>query len=183
MRNGAATLGSPRVKYAETPAALNWYAIQTRSRHEKMVVRQLEDQGIITFLPVASRLQRWSDRQKMVQFPLFPGYAFVRITSSPEQRIRVLRTEGVVNFVGQHGQSIPIPEGQINDVKAIVSSNVPFSSHPFLKVGQRVRIRGGALDGVEGVLIENGVRNLVISVEAIQRSLCISIEGYNVELI
>lgn len=161
---------------------MNWYAIRTRSRHEKLVARQLEGQGIMHFLPVVSQMRRWSDRKKLVELPLFPGYAFVHMVSSPEERIRVLQTHGVVSFVGTHGQGISIPDGQIDAIKALVSSKLPFTSHRFLKIGQRVRVRGGALDGVEGILIsQDGNRNLVISVEPIQRSLSIRIEGYDVE--
>jgi len=161
---------------------LNWYAIRTRSRHEKLVERQLQRQGIDAFSPVISQIRQWSDRRKVVELPLFAGYAFVRIADSPEQRIRVLRTQGVVELVGAQGQGIPIPGDQIDAVLAVVKGNLPFIQHVFLKVGQRIRVRGGALDGVEGILVaQNGSRNLVISVEPIQRSLSISIEGYQVE--
>ena len=161
---------------------LCWYAIRTRSRHEKVVERQLQGQGIEVFYPVVSQIHQWSDRRKLVETPLFAGYAFVRIAPSPEERVRVLRTQGVVELVGGQGQGIAIPEDQIDAVRAVVSLNLPFTQHVFLKVGQRVRVRGGSLDGVEGVLVaNNGSRNLVISVEPIQRSLSIRIEGYQVE--
>jgi transcription antitermination factor NusG len=162
--------------------ACRWYAIQTRSRHEKMVVRQLDLQQVTTFLPISTELRKWSDRRKLVQFPLFPGYAFVHMPASPQERLKVLRTDGVVGFVGTHGQGIPIPDSEIEAVKTLLASDVPFRSHPFLKVGQRVRIRSGALDGMEGILVaENGDRSLVISVDPIQRSLSIRIQGYELE--
>jgi len=163
-------------------AGLNWYAVRTRSRHEKLVERQLQGQGIDAFSPAISQVRQWSDRRKVVELPLFAGYAFVRIATSPEQRVRVLRTQGVVEFVGAQGQGIPIPSEQIEAVRAVVMGNLPFTQHVFLKVGQRVRVRGGSLDGVEGILVaQNGSRKLVISVAPIQRSLSISIEGYQVE--
>jgi transcription antitermination factor NusG len=81
---------------ADAALGVNWYAIQTRSRHEKMVACQLQNQSVVTFLPLVSQLRRWSDRQKLVEFPLFPGYAFVRVVCDPEERLRVLQTEGVV---------------------------------------------------------------------------------------
>jgi transcription antitermination factor NusG len=168
-------------RLGESLAAVDWYAIQTRSRHEKMVARQLEGQGIIGFLPVVSKMQRWSDRQKMVELPLFPGYVFVRVTKTPEDRVRVLKISGVVSFVGAHGQAIPIPESQIDAVRAVAEGDVLFTPREYLKVGQRVRVRGGSLDGVEGILVaQNGSRNLVISVEPMQRSLSIKIDGYDV---
>jgi len=167
---------------ARIPVELNWYAIRTRSRHEKVVERQLHVQGIDVFCPVISQIHRWSDRRKLVECPLFAGYAFVRIVPSPEERVRVLRTLGVVQFVGGHGQGMAIPTEQMEAVRALVSSNVPFTKHAFLKVGHRVRVRGGSLDGVEGILAaQNGSGNLVISVDLIQRSLSIQIEGYEVE--
>jgi transcription antitermination factor NusG len=165
----------------EGTAPLNWYAIQTRSRHEKMVARQLEDNGIDSFLPVVKKTNRWSDRGKTVELPLFPGYAFVRSAASADERVRILKIPGVVNFVGAHGQATPIPEGQIEAVKSLVSCDIPFTEHPHLRVGQRVRVQGGSLDGVQGILVaQNGKRNLVISVEPIQRSLSVHIEGYDV---
>lgn len=166
----------------QSSPAPNWFAIRTRSRHEKVVERQLARQGIEVFYPVVRQLHTWSDRRKLVECPLFAGYAFVRIVPSPEDRVRVLQTHGVVELVGGQNQGIPIPEEQIEAVRVVVKGNVPFIEHVFLKVGQRVRVRGGSLDGVEGVLVaNNGNRNLVISVEPIQRSLSISIDGYQVE--
>jgi transcription antitermination factor NusG len=167
---------------AETTTGMNWYAVRTRSRHEKVVERQLQGQGIDVFHPVVNQVRQWSDRRKVVEAPLFAGYAFVRIAPSPEERVRVLRTQGVVELVGGHGQGTVIPVEQIEAVRALVASNTPFTQHVFLKAGQRVRVRGGALDGIEGILVaQNGSRNLVISVEPIQRSLSIRIHGYEVE--
>jgi len=163
-------------------AGLNWYAVRTRSRHEKVVERQLQAQGIDVFSPSVSQVRQWSDRRKVVETPLFAGYAFVRIAAALEERIRVLKTQGVGELVGAQGQGIPIPSEQIEAVRVVVSGNLPITQHVFLKVGQRVRVRGGSLDGVEGILVaNNGSRSLVISVEPIQRSLSIRIEGYQVE--
>jgi transcription antitermination factor NusG len=161
-----------------------WYAVQTRSRHEKIVANQLEGQDVTTFLPLVTQVHRWSDRRKVVQVPLFPGYTFVRVLPSAEQYVRVLRVYGVSSFVGVRGQGTPIPDKQIADIQALLTSNAAYSICPLLKVGQRVRIRGGCLDGVEGLLVaRNGECNLVISVEPMQRSLAINIQGYDVESI
>lgn len=170
------------VSCLESPAVANWFAVRTRSRHEKVVERGLQAQALEVFYPVVNQIHQWSDRRKLVETPLFGGYAFVRISPTPEQRVKVLRTQGVVEFVGAQGQGVPIPEDQIEAVRAVAALNLPFTQHVFLKVGQRVRVRGGSLDGIEGVLVaNNGTRNLVISVEPIQRSLSIRIEGYQVE--
>jgi transcription antitermination factor NusG len=161
---------------------MRWYAVQTRSRHEKMVARQLEGQGFITFLPLASELRQWSDRRKVVEMPLFPGYTFVRMMYQPAERLRALTAEGVVSFVGVHGQGVPIPDKQIEDIQSLLAAKVPFESCPFLKVGQRVRICSGSLNGTEGILVgHESDQLLVISVELIQRSVSIRLQGYEVE--
>jgi len=183
MSAGVAPINSyTAMSRAQPAAAMNWYAIRTRSRHEKVVERQLQGLGIDVFYPVVTQIHQWSDRRKVVESPLFAGYAFVRIAPSHEERVRVLRTQGVVELVGGQGQGVAIPAEQIDAVRAVVAGRVPFAERAFLKVGQRVRVRGGSLDGVEGILVgQNGSRNLVISVAPIERSLSIRIEGYKVE--
>ena len=161
-----------------------WYALYTRSRHEKAVTALLQQKGVTTFLPLFSRVHRWSDRRKTVQVSLFPGYTFVRVNATPESHVRVLQTPGVVGFVGTGRRGIPIPDKQIEDIQTVLAQNIPCASFPFLRVGQRVRIRGGCLDGIEGKLVTlKGDRTLVISVEPILHSLAIRIEGYDVEIL
>jgi len=161
---------------------LRWYALHTRARHEKAVERRLSDQGMETFLPTIIQVHRWSDRKKKVEVPVFSCYVFVRCTLSAEDRTRVYQVESVHGFVGVRGASLPIPDDQIESIQKVLTQSAPWRSYPFLKVGQRVRIRGGAMDGVEGVFLsENGDHSLIISVEAIQRSMAVRINGYDVE--
>jgi|SRR5271156_4612633 len=162
--------------------ARSWYAVETRPRYEKMVSKSLRDKGIETFLPLFSEKHQWSDRRRVVAMPVFPRYAFVRIDPSTSERVPVLRTRGVMSFVGNRGMGAAIPDAQIDSVRNIIDQEVPFSPFAFLDVGERLRIRGGSLDGVEGILAAiNGDQSLVVCVELIRRSLAIRIEGYRVE--
>jgi transcription antitermination factor NusG len=164
--------------------APSWFAVQTRPRYEKKVAAELHEKGIETFLPLNSAMHQWSDRRRLVHVPLFPGYVFVSIAPSLTARISVLRTNGVLSFVGVRNMGVPIPEDEIDAVRAVVEGRVPFEPYPYLKVGQRVCIRGGSLDGVSGVLSAvNGDQSLIISVNLIQRSIAMRIEGYRVEAI
>jgi transcription antitermination factor NusG len=114
--------------------------------------------------------------------PVFAGYSFVRLAFTPVERLRVLQTHGVVGFVGMKNLGIPIPDSQIQDIRTLLASDLPFEERPFLRVGQRVRIRGGSLDGVEGILsAQDQNQSLVVSVDLIQRSLSVRIQGYEVE--
>lgn len=161
-----------------------WYAVHTRSRHEKRIAADLVQKGITTFLPLVTESRQWSDRRMKVELPLFSCYVFVNITPSPDLQVAVLHTMGILGFVGGNRHPISIPWRQIEDIQTILSRKVPCAAHPFVEVGQRVRIRGGALDGVEGVLTRfSGSDRLVISVQTIQRSLSITVEGYDIEVL
>jgi transcription antitermination factor NusG len=160
-----------------------WYSIQTRYRFEKKVTAQLQHKGLQTFLPLIEEFHRWSDRSQLIYVPLFSGYTFARFELSTGLRMELLHTEGVLGLIGFRGEAIPIPGKQIDDLKELLSQKVPCSLHAFLKVGQRVRIRGGCLDGLEGILQQRGDKALVISIESIQRAVSIAIEGYELEMI
>jgi transcription antitermination factor NusG len=100
-----------------------------------------------------------------------------------EERLKVLRTPGVLGFVGSERKGTSIPDDQIESLRKAISEKVPCLPHPFIGVGKRVRIRGGSLDGVEGILMLQGRdQSLVISVELLQRSVSIRVEGYDIEL-
>jgi transcription termination/antitermination protein NusG len=160
----------------------SWYALHTRPRHEKIVEQRLNERGVATFLPIVTEVHRWSDRKKSVQLPLFSCYVFAKFVPNRAERLRVLRVDGVLGLVGSHNEGTPIPDDQMHAVQTVVDGIVPWSSHPFLQIGQRVRIRNGALEGLEGILVSrNGSDTLVISVDAIQRSLAVRVEGYQVE--
>lgn len=160
-----------------------WYAVWTRSRHEKLVAAKLENMGVPTYLPLVTEVHHWSDRRKVVQVPLFPGYVFIHVPTLNEARSILFRVGGFVGIVG-NGQGTAIPDEQIESVRTLLTNSARYQNHPFLKVGQRVRIRGGALDGIEGILLERrGETSLVVSIELIQRSLAVRIDGYDVEII
>jgi transcription antitermination factor NusG len=162
--------------------AQNWYAVQTRARHEKSVAARLQERGVTSFLPLMTETHRWSDRKKVVEVPLFGCYVFARIAPTNPDRLRVLQLDGVLSLVGKRGEGTPIPDEQIDSVRLLLEEKMPLGVHPFLNIGQRVRVRSGALDGMEGILVSrNGDRTLVISVDAIQRSLSVRVEGYDVE--
>jgi transcription antitermination factor NusG len=160
----------------------SWFAVQTRPRHEKKVSVGLQQKGIHSFLPLRREKRQWTDRQKWIESPLFSHYLFVKIPATAESRVDVLRTIGVLRFAGMPGCGTPVPNEQIENLRAILDHRVPLAQHEFIKVGERVRIRGGALNGIEGILaaIKND-RSLVVSVDLIQKSVAIQIDGFEVE--
>lgn len=161
---------------------VKWYALQTWPRYEKKVATELKNKGIEVFLPLVSSEHQWSDRRRMVELPLFPTYLFVQTPGTTDSRISVLRTNGVTSFVGAHSIGTSIPESEIESVRILLNQGISFANHPFLSIGQRVRIRGSSLDGVEGVLVaKNDDFSLIVSINIIQRSLAVRVAGYRIE--
>jgi transcription antitermination factor NusG len=182
-KSGAPVSSATSLAMSPEPQAEVWFALQIRYRFEKKVAAQLSTKGMEVFLPLRKENREWSDRQKVVTVPLFPGYAFVHAARSVALRLLVLQTAGVMGFVSFAGTAAVVPQKQIADLQLLLAQEVPFSLYPFLHSGQRVRIRGGCLDGVEGLLTQRDKGKLVISIESIQRSLAIEIQGYEVDLL
>jgi len=174
---------SAALSWPPQPVPEAWFAVQTRYRFEKKVAGKLSTKGLQVFLPLRKENHAWSDRNKVVMVPLFPGYAFVHSARSLAARLLVLQTPGVMGFVSFAGAAAVVPQKQIEDLQRLLAEEVPFSFYPFVQLGRRVRIRGGCLDGVEGLLLQREKDKLVISMESIQRSLAIEIQGYDVEMI
>src|SRR5437867_10820734 len=154
---------------------LPWFAIQVKSTHEKRVTSLLQYQTYESFLPLYTSRRRWSDRIKRVELPLFPGYVFSRFT--PAARIPILKTPSVISIVGIGATPTPIDECEIAAIQRAVASGFGLSPHPFLQVGQRVRINGGSLYGLEGIIAYVLKQHrLVLSRTDPQRSVGVVIE-------
>lgn len=162
---------------------LFWYAVYVRSRHEFKVTEHLGNSGVDVFLPAIERQRRWKDRKKLVTFPLFPGYIFVRLPQSKPCMLPVLKTPGVVRFVSlRPGSPEPVPDVQIESVRKMVEHGAGVEPYPGLQKGQRVRIVAGPLAGVEGVLqTRRGQHLLVISVDLLQQGAAVQIDALDVE--
>jgi len=158
-----------------------WYAVYTRSHQERAVKTQLDGRGVENFLPSYEKTSQWKDRKKLIQMPLFPGYLFVRILSV--RRLEVLKAYGVVQILGNSTGPMPIPEEQMASVKRFVEVGLKCDPHPYLKIGKKVRITEGPLEGLQGILVRKKNRSLfVISVEMIQRSVSVELEGWKISV-
>jgi len=156
-----------------------WYAAVVRPNHEKMVSVALRNKGIEEFTPLYCEKRRWSDRVKQVELPLFPGYVFCRFAI--EAPVCVVTTPGVVSLVGFGKGPAPIPDAEIRAIRTLIASGSPLFRWPYLRVGQRVRITDGALQDVEGILVKiHDEFRLVVSIELLQRSVAVTLEGFRV---
>lgn len=156
-----------------------WYAIRTRSRHEKLVNQQLAFRSVEAFLPLVDRRRRWKDRWKNVTFPLFPGYCFARFRS--QDRVAVVTVVGVVQILGVNGRAIPVPDHEIDAVRQLVTSTLPFDPHPYLKEGMEVEVLRGPLAGLRGLLVRKESRaRVVVAIHLIQQAASVELDAADV---
>ena len=159
----------------EVSQTRRWYALRTRSHHEKLVREQLANQGIEPLLPTVKRLSQWKDRKKEIEVPLFSGYCFVRFAS--EQKLPVLKTIGVVDIVGTSHCPEAIPDEEIAAIKTLMTSVLPYDPHPYLHEGMQVEVVRGPMQGVRGILLRKEKRHrLVIGVRLIQQAAAVEID-------
>src|SRR5215471_4793239 len=158
----------------------NWYALYTASNQEKRVDQHLRMKGVEVFLPLYTIAKRWKNRMTMkVELPLFAGYVFVRIALA--ERVRVLEVPGVVSLVGNSREPLPLPDAEIDTLRTGLRMR-QVDPYPYLKVGNRARIRTGALAGLEGVVIRKDDRlQMVVSIDAIMRSFAVRVHADELE--
>ena len=156
-----------------------WYALYTRHQHEKNAAQILSNKGFETFLPLYLATHCWKDRKKSLWLPLFPCYVFVH--TDLNRSAEALKTSGVFAFVSSAGRPAMISHQEIDAVRQVVLWS-RAEPHPFLRTGDRVRIKVGSLAGIEGILIRKKNKfRLVISVELLSKSVAVEIDVSAVE--
>lgn len=173
----ASTLASKSPNFVSAiPAEFPWYAVRTRSNFERTASTVLAGKGYQQYLPVYRVKKRWSDRAVITELPLFPGYVFCRFDS--KKRAPILSTPGVFAIVGFGTEGEPIPEEEIEAIERVLQSGLVAGPCPFIREGQRIRIKRGPLENVEGILLKKKSEwRMVVSVPMLQRSVSVEIEA------
>jgi transcription antitermination factor NusG len=157
-----------------------WYAAYTAPRHEKRVTEQMQEREIESFLPLYKSTRRWKDRRKILDLPLFPGYVFVRMAL--RDRMQVLQLPAVVHLVSFGGKPAALPDAEMEALRRGLAGDLPLAPHPYLAVGRRVRVRSGAVAGLEGILVRRKQSfRVVLSIELIQRAVAIEVDEADIE--
>jgi transcription antitermination factor NusG len=153
-----------------------WYAAYTSANHEKRVAEQLAMREVEHFLPTYSSVRRWKDRRVTLQLPLFPGYVFVHMAL--RNRLQVLQVPGLARLVGFGSTPAPLPQHDIDALRAGLMTGVRAEPHPHLNVGRRVRVKEGPLAGLEGILLRwKGNWRVVLSIDLIQRAVAVDVDA------
>ena len=158
------------------PDGLPWYAVQIQARLGSIASATLRGKGYEEFLPLYRARRRWSDRTKQLELPLFPGYLFCRFDVS-DRLMPILTTPGVIAIVGAGKTPVPVDDEEIEAIRAILRSGLAAQPWPFLRVGSKVYIEGGPLEGLEGIITNTDkVYRLIVSVNLLQRSVAVEID-------
>ncbi len=159
---------------------MDWFAVWTRSRHEQVVREQIAQKHFAVFLPTITKWSRWKDRKKQIDWPLFPGYCFVRFNGA--DRLPVLKCTGVVNIVSFDGEIAPIPEHEIDGIRRLVQSDLQFDPCPLIREGMMVEVIHGPLKSVVGRLVRKGAHaRLVLSVDLIGQAVSVEVDAADVK--
>ena len=156
-----------------------WYALRTKPRHEAVAAMALGQKGYETLLPLYKSKRTWSDRTKVIDLPLFPGYLFCRF--DPQYQLPIVQTPGVISVLSFVRTPAVISENEIASIRTLMGSGMDIEPWPYLGVGQTVRIEDGPLQDVEGIVVQlKKKQRLVVSVSLLQRSVAVEIDRYSI---
>jgi transcription termination/antitermination protein NusG len=162
-------------------ASAQWSAIWTRSRHEQVVLRQLEQKRVEAFLPTTTRWSRWKDRKKKIEWPLFPGYCFARF--DPLNTLPILKCVGAVNIISFDGRPGVIPDYEVESLRLLIGSELQYDPCPMIHKGMMVEVAHGPLRGVIGRLLRKDAKkaSLMLSVDLIGQCITVEVDAADVE--
>ncbi|HOO90513.1 MAG TPA: UpxY family transcription antiterminator [Syntrophales bacterium] len=165
-----------------------WYAVYTKSRFENKVYVGLIQRSVETFLPKIEVWSRRKDRKKKIHIPMFSGYLFVMFPEyTTEKKLNVLTTPGVVKMLDKPDSHEPlqVPDSQIDAIKRLVASDVEIQPYLYPGEGEWARITDGPFKGIEGIVMRVDYRRhvFVVSIDILQRSVAIKLEGFQIEKI
>ena len=155
------------------------YALWTQSHYEQLVYDQLAAKGFQVFLP---KIEVWSSRngvRRRICMPMFPGYLFAHHEMDHASYVEVRKARGLVCILGDGWNRLAaVPDAEINAIERVVHAQLPAQPHPYLREGQRVRITGGPLAGVEGIMVQTKPDKglLVLSINLFQRSVAVEVD-------
>lgn len=168
-------LGSEERNAVTLNSRLPWFAVRVKSNYEKPVSAILRGNGFEEFVPTYRSKRYWSDRVKMVDLPLFPGYLFCRLDLS--RRLPLLTTPGFLYLVGKGRTPEAIDEQEILAIQSIMRSGLPALPWPSIAIGQKVRLERGPLRGLDGIVAKVDDQNRIyVHVTLLQRSVSVQID-------
>ncbi len=159
-----------------------WHVAYTMPNFEKKICKELGKRAINSYLPLQKVLRQWKDRKKVIEVPLFPNYLFVKV--NPIERCSVLNINGILKFVSFNGNPAIVNDFEINNIMRIINSSLDVHREVNcdLSVGEKVKITSGALEGLEGVVMEaQGNSRIYIEMRFISQTISVAIPKTNLK--
>jgi transcription antitermination factor NusG len=173
--NGLVTMATTDIEQGHT----DWFAVQVRARWEESTAKLLSGKGYEILLPKYRSSRRWGGKNRAIEAPLFQGYVFCRFDVL--KRLPVLVTPGVMSIVSRGRVPVPVEPAEIAAIRTLVHAGIEAEPHPYLAIGQKVRIDDTPLQGLEGILVAfKGSSHIVVSVTLLQRSVAVAIDRASV---
>jgi transcription antitermination factor NusG len=166
--------------------AFHWFALLTRSNFEQVVFDQIVQKKMEVFLPKTKKISRRRDRKQIIDVPLFPGYLFVKASIDPACQLFILKTQGVVRFLGNHQGPIPVPDTQIHSLKILTAADTDLITGPCSRLaqGDPVMVMAGPFAGARGEFIQyKGKGRVIVKLPLLGRYAGVEIDEAQVEKI
>jgi transcriptional antiterminator RfaH len=160
-------------------AELGWWALYTRSRHEKELTRRLRAMEVPFYCPTIEKSSRTPKGRNLVsQIPLFPNYVF--IYGNAEQRYAALTSNCVSRDLAvADGAAL---QADLRKLRLLIQSGLPVAPEPKLVTGARVRVRSGPLVGQQGVILQrHGETRLLVAVQFLQQGASVQLDEQDLE--
>ena len=169
---------------AQTQSKRAWYVLHTRSRYESKVNEGLERKSKEVFLPKVLVRSKRRDRKVMLRVPLFPGYIFVKTDLEPNDRLDIVKTIGIVKFIGNKSGPLPVPDEAIESLRVMVDTDLHITTGTTLKKGDRVVVIRGPFTGITGTFSRyRGRGRIVVNIDALGQFAAVEVAEDDIELL
>ena len=186
-KNGAGTKGGEALLATDdSPVATGnrqdqpaWHVLWAYSHCEHLVHDQLAAKGFHVLLPKVSVWARQFGIRRLAASPMFPGYLFLHHAMDKASYLEVRKVRGLVRVLGERWDQLSVvPDEEIEAIQTVLRARLPILPHPYLREGQRVRIKRGPMTDVEGILVRVNLQKglLVLSVNLLQRSVAVQVD-------
>lgn len=153
-----------------------WYALQVRANAEGLAPRSLEERGYTVFAPTIRRQRHWSDRIKVSEGPMFPGYIFCKHDEGAKRRM--VDSPFVVRIVSYGGVPAVVDNEELASIRILAASGHEAEPQRYLAEGERVVVCAGPLEGADGIVMRlQGVSWIVLQVTLLQRAVRVVVDS------
>ena len=162
----------------------SWYVLHTKSRFENVVNEGLVKKSMEVFLPKVQIRSRRRDRKVMIRVPLFPGYLFVKTNLDPVEHLEIVKTAGVVRFIGNKEGPVSVPSDTIDSLKIMVKVDNTITTGSRFRKGDRVIVVQGPFAGVIGTFARyRGKGRVIVNIEALGQYAGVDVSEEDIEIL